>query len=103
MLILQTAEVAARRSCSSGMPTASSSLPPYLLIISTYFGHDRRGAVQHDREARDALLDLLEDVEAERRRHEHAVGVARALRGLELVGAVRGADRDGQRVDAGAP
>jgi hypothetical protein len=38
MLILQTALLAARRSCSSGMPTASSILPPYLLIMSTYSG-----------------------------------------------------------------
>ena len=35
MLILQTADFAALRSCSSGIPTAASSLPPYLLIVST--------------------------------------------------------------------
>ena len=31
-----SALLAALRSCSSGIPTASGSLPPYLLIISTY-------------------------------------------------------------------
>ena len=38
MLILQTAERAARRNCSSEMPTAASILPPNRLIISTYSG-----------------------------------------------------------------
>ncbi len=36
MLILHTADLAARRSCSSGMPIASLSLPPWLLMIVTY-------------------------------------------------------------------
>ena len=35
MLILHTAEVAALRNCSSGIPTASFNAPPYLLIIAT--------------------------------------------------------------------
>lgn len=35
-----------------------------------------------------------------RGRHQDALGVSRALLGLELVGAVRGADRDGQRIHA---
>ena len=35
MLILQTADLAALRNCSSGIPIAASSLPPYLLIVST--------------------------------------------------------------------
>ena len=36
MLILQTALLEALRSCSSGIPTASGSLPPYSLMMSTY-------------------------------------------------------------------
>ena len=36
MLILHTALLAALRSCSSGMPTASLSLPPCVLMIFTY-------------------------------------------------------------------
>ena len=60
-----------------------------------------RGAVQHDREPGDALLDLLQDVETEFGRHEHAVRIARALLGLELIGSVRRADRDGQRIHTG--
>ncbi len=47
------------------------------------------------------LLDLGQNVEAQFGRNEDALGVAGALFGLELVGAVRRADRDGQRVDAG--
>ena len=35
MLILQTALLAALRSCSSGIPTAALSAPPNLLIVST--------------------------------------------------------------------
>ena len=35
MLIFQTALLAALRSWASGMPTASGSLPPNLLIVST--------------------------------------------------------------------
>ena len=48
--------------------------------------------MQHDREARNALLDFGEDVETD----------ARILARLEFVGAVGGADGDRQRVDAGA-
>ena len=33
-VILQTADLAARRSCSGGTPTAFSILPPYLFIMS---------------------------------------------------------------------
>ena len=36
MLILHTALFAALRSCASGMPTASGSLPPFSLMIFTY-------------------------------------------------------------------
>lgn len=35
MLILQTADLAALRSSSSGMPMAAFNAPPYLLIVST--------------------------------------------------------------------
>ena len=52
-------------------------------------------AVEDDREARELLLDGLEDVERQRRRNELAgLLVARALRRRELVGAVARADRD---------
>ena len=35
MLILQTADLEALRSCSSGIPTAATNLPPFWLIVST--------------------------------------------------------------------
>ena len=35
MLILQTADLAALRNSSSGIPIAASNFPPYLLIVST--------------------------------------------------------------------
>ncbi|OAV63663.1 hypothetical protein Barb6_03622 [Bacteroidales bacterium Barb6] len=35
ILILQTAEAAALRSCSSGIPIASFRAPPYLLMVAT--------------------------------------------------------------------
>jgi hypothetical protein len=57
--------------------------------------------VQHDGEARKLLLDLGQNIETQFGRNEDALGVAGALFGLELVGAVRGADRDGQRIHAG--
>ena len=57
--------------------------------------------MEHDRKTRDALLDLFQDVETQRRRNQNAVGVLGALLGLELVGAVRGADGDGERIHAG--
>ena len=56
--------------------------------------------MEHNGEARDALLDLLEDVEAERGRNENAVCVARALIRRKFERAVRGADRDCEGVDA---
>ena len=62
---------------------------------------DAGRAVEDDREAGELLLDGLEDVERERGRDELArLLVARALLGLELVGAVRGADGDRERVAA---
>ena len=62
---------------------------------------NRAGAVEDDREAGELLLNGLEDVERERRRDELArLLVARALLGLELVGAVRGADGDREGVAA---
>ncbi len=45
------------------------------------------------------LLDLGQDVEPQGRRDEDAAGVPGALLGLEFIGAVGGADGDGQRVD----
>ena len=63
---------------------------------------DAGRAVEDDREAGELLLDGLEDVERERGRDELArLLVARALLGLELVGAVRGADGDREGVAAG--
>ena len=53
---------------------------------------DRGGTVHDDGEAGDALLDLVEDVETE-------LGVGA---GLELVGAVGGADGDGEGVNTSA-
>ena len=56
--------------------------------------------MEHDGEAGDALLDLLEDVEAQGGRDQYAVGVLGALLRLELGPAVAGSDRDGQGIDA---
>lgn len=52
--------------------------------------------MQYNRESGNALLDLFEDVETERRRDEHAISIAGALVGLELGGTVRGPDGDGE-------
>ena len=57
--------------------------------------------MQYDGESGEFLLDGLEDVETQWGRNQNAVGIAGALLGLELVCAVRGTDRDGQRVNAG--
>ena len=57
-------------------------------------------AVKNDREAGELLLDGLENVESQRRRNELAVLVLRALFRGELVGAVAGADGDGERIAA---
>ena len=54
-------------------------------------GH-RRSAVQHNREAGQTAADLLKDIEPQ-------LGLGARL---ELIGAVAGADGDGQRVDTGA-
>src|SRR5574344_45482 len=65
------------------------------------FLRNRAGPVEDDRKARELLLDLLEDVERERRRNELArLGIARALRGRELERAVAGADGDREGVAA---
>ena len=57
--------------------------------------------VQHDGEAGQTLADLLQHIETQGRRHQNALLVAGALLRLELIGAVAGADGDGQRVAAG--
>ena len=57
--------------------------------------------MQHDGEARKLLLDGGQYVESQGRRNQTArLGIYGALLGGELVGSVRGADRDGQRIDA---
>ena len=62
----------------------------------------RRRAVQHDGEAGQFLLDGFKHVEGQRRRYEAArLRVDGALLGRELVGAMRGANRDGQGVHSG--
>ena len=54
-----------------------------------------RGAVQNDGEAGQTLDALLQNVETQGGRNQNAVGIPGALRGLELVSAVAGADGDG--------
>jgi hypothetical protein len=62
-----------------------------------------RGSVEDDGEAGELLLDLVEDVECERRGNEAAgLGVAGALLGFELVCAVAGTDGDCEGVATGA-
>ena len=58
-------------------------------------------AVQNDREAGQALLALVQNVEAQGRRNKDALFISGALRGGELISAVGRADGDGQRVAAG--
>ena len=54
--------------------------------------------MEDDGEAGNPLFDLFEDVEAQGGRDEHAVRGLGALLGLELEGAVRSADRNGERI-----
>jgi hypothetical protein len=66
--------------------------PPYsLMIFEPVLGH-RGGAVHHQMGVGDAGVDLLDALDGQ--------DVAGGRAG-ELVGAVRGADGDGQGVDAG--
>ena len=59
--------------------------------------------MEDDREAGELLFDLVEDVEGERRGNQAAgLRVTGALLRGELVGAVGGADGDGEGVAAGA-
>ena len=46
--------------------------------LADEFLRDGRSTVQHDGEAGQSLFDLLEDVEAKRRRNEQTVGIAGA-------------------------
>ena len=66
------------------------------------FRNDGRSAVQYDGEAGQAFGNFFEDVEAQRRRNEDALFVARALFRFEFIRAVAGADSDSQGIDAGA-
>ena len=59
-------------------------------------------AVEHDGEAGETMLDLLQNVKAQRRGNQNALLVAGALLGGELVSTVRGTDGDGEGVNAGA-
>ena len=62
---------------------------------------NRRRTVQHDGEARKLLLDGGQYVESQGRRNQTArLGIYGALLGGELVGSVRGSDRNGQRIHA---
>ena len=58
--------------------------------------------MEHDGEAGQALGDLLQHIEAQGRRDQDALLVAGALGRGELIGAVAGADGDGQGVAAGS-
>ena len=57
--------------------------------------------MEYDGEARDALLNLFENVETQWGRNEDAVLVAGALLGFELVSTVRSTNRDCERINAG--
>ena len=57
--------------------------------------------MQHDGEAGQALGDLLQHVEPQRRGNQDALLIPGALVSGELISAVAGADGDGQRVTAG--
>ena len=58
-------------------------------------------AVENDGELGKSLLDLLENIEAERGRNKDTLLVSGALLGSELVCAVGGTDRDSEGVNAG--
>ncbi len=62
----------------------------------------RRRAVEYDGESGELLHNGVEYVECQRRGYELAFLVAGALLGSELVGTVACADRDSERVAAGA-
>ena len=64
------------------------------------FRDDGGSAVEDNRELRNLLLDLSEDVEAELRRYENAVSIARALLRFELECAMARADCDSEGVNA---
>ena len=57
--------------------------------------------MQHDRESRNPLFHFLQNIETQRRRHQDAVRVPRALFRLELVGPVRSPDGNRQRIHPG--
>ena len=69
MLILQTADLAALRSSSSGIPMAAFKAPPYLLIAEQLQSHDEqifRGAVYYlsriavnEPKNRETIIDIL--------------------------------------------
>ena len=63
---------------------------------------NRGSTVENDGELGKALADLLENIEAKRRRNKDALLVSCALCGSELVCAVGGTDRDREGVNTGA-
>ena len=77
---------------STGTPQRLLHLAAVLVDDLDQLARHRRGAVHHQVRLGQALVDLLDQVH----RQHLAVGLA-----VELVGAVAGADRDGERVDAG--
>ena len=101
MLILQTALLAALRRLLLG--NAHGSLPATAVLvdrIDLLLGNRRR-SVEHDGEARKLLLDSCQHVECQGGGTRRPVlGSTVHCSGGELVGAVRRADRDGQRIHA---
>lgn len=101
MLILQTADSAAWRSCSSGIPIESFSAPPNLLMVATYSVERKMNrAIRWGN--RDLFFNFFEDIETKRRWNQNAIFVAGALCRCEFVGSVWSADRNSQWINAGA-
>lgn len=89
MLILHTAMDAALRSISSGTPCAPGHAAAVLVDLGNEVLRNGRCTVQNDGESGQAFADFFEDVETKLRLT------------FELVCAVRSADCDCQRIDAG--
>ena len=102
MLILQTALLGGHAQLVFRNAHGVGHLAAVLVDDLHKFLRHGGSAVQHDGEAGQALGYLVQDVKAQRRRHEDALLVAGALCSGELISAVAGADGNGQRVHAGA-
>jgi len=86
ILILQTADLAASRSCSSGTPIESFKIAAIFVDFIHILLRNGRRAMKYNGESRYTSFYFFQYIETQRRRNQSAVFVARTLLGFKFIG-----------------